>query len=449
MNINLIAALGDNNAIVGANLRKRFDIKRDKLLLENNSTLHDGIQTSVIDQNTGTLSAPTSYTDASSTYNFSYWADNFSTSNPKTISPTDNSTYTAVYKGLSRTNAVAAYTKAGARKFIKSAPFTNFPNGILHNVYESMGQIWYEASTDNGTTWQLLNGCAPISGLGNTCVSPAISSMNVVAGNDSSGTYTTVTYFQAINGSPGYYILKIFVWRFTNNMTPTSQFFTINTPVYKSSADELYAAVEMNYASRILVVYGSSYYHSLNYWFGWRFQNGIFTKETGYINGSWPAMKNPALTTYKFSNWDFHIVYQGSDNNIYYCKLSENSMGGLTQTAHQNISIAGGFSLNHDPSVTVGSDNEAKVAWVGHGNIYDQTSGTYISENTVVFRGVNSSNQVWNFDDYARQVSINNTWDGNSDGYVIGWVKQLSSTYQNMYMKSNSFYTFHNFGTTG
>lgn len=66
-----------------------------------------------------------------------------------------NATVQANLKGtqLSNRQFAGGY---GQRSFVRST------NGYLHNVYESMGDIWYERSTDNGVTWLLMNDGKPI-----------------------------------------------------------------------------------------------------------------------------------------------------------------------------------------------------------------------------------------------------------------------------------------------
>lgn len=71
-------------------------------------------------------------------------------------------------KGTQLTNTSFSDARSGQRGFIKD----NY-NGYLHNVYESMGKIWYERSTNNGDTWTLMNNGAPINPDGNA-KSPSI-----------------------------------------------------------------------------------------------------------------------------------------------------------------------------------------------------------------------------------------------------------------------------------
>ncbi len=67
----------------------------------------------------------------------------------------DNAIVTAKLKGTQLSNT-GSFANSGQRKVIKC------DNGYLHLVYESMGYVWYERSTDNGLTWHIMNGGKPI-----------------------------------------------------------------------------------------------------------------------------------------------------------------------------------------------------------------------------------------------------------------------------------------------
>ncbi len=60
-----------------------------------------------------------------------------------------NATVTANVKATQLSNDPSAYSDNGQRKFVRT------PNGFLHCVYSDGGHIWYEYSTDNGSTWHL------------------------------------------------------------------------------------------------------------------------------------------------------------------------------------------------------------------------------------------------------------------------------------------------------
>lgn len=71
-----------------------------------------------------------------------------------------NATVQANLKGTQLSNDPSAYNTTSQRKYVK----TN--DGYLHSVYESMGKVWYEVSSDNGVSWVLQNNGNPISASG-------------------------------------------------------------------------------------------------------------------------------------------------------------------------------------------------------------------------------------------------------------------------------------------
>ncbi len=103
-------------------------------------------------------------------WNFYKWSDG-NTENPRSYRITSTSTdFYVIYKHVSYSNNSAAYANNSQRKFVRTA------NGTLHNVYESMGYVWYEKSTDNGATWLIANGGTPLSP--NESKSPSIDILN-------------------------------------------------------------------------------------------------------------------------------------------------------------------------------------------------------------------------------------------------------------------------------
>ncbi|OGC45702.1 hypothetical protein A2V49_01780 [candidate division WWE3 bacterium RBG_19FT_COMBO_34_6] len=94
-------------------------------------------------------------------YNYAGWDDDLLAPNPRTITPTDNTTYTALYKYPHYSNSTSAYANPNQRRFIRTTD-TQYNTTYFHMVYESMGKIWYERSTNNGQTWEIMNGGKPI-----------------------------------------------------------------------------------------------------------------------------------------------------------------------------------------------------------------------------------------------------------------------------------------------
>jgi hypothetical protein len=84
-------------------------------------------------------------------YYFFQWSDG-NTQNSRNYQFNSSTTLSAVFKKPFVSNAQTAFTNTSQRKFVRT------DNGYLHLVYESMNHIWYERSTDNGSTWQIMNG---------------------------------------------------------------------------------------------------------------------------------------------------------------------------------------------------------------------------------------------------------------------------------------------------
>ncbi|PJA98238.1 MAG: hypothetical protein CO128_08360, partial [Ignavibacteriales bacterium CG_4_9_14_3_um_filter_30_11] len=63
---------------------------------------------------------------------------------------------TANLKGTQLSNNVNSYANNSQRKVVRTT------NGYIHQVYESLGKVWYERSTDNGATWDIMNGGQPL-----------------------------------------------------------------------------------------------------------------------------------------------------------------------------------------------------------------------------------------------------------------------------------------------
>ena len=78
------------------------------------------------------------------------------------------------------------------RKFVR----TNDANNTLHSVYESMGRVWYETSTNNGQSWILMNNGLPLdNGAGKSpsiCFDPYLNHIAVVFQQQSSGNHYTI-----------------------------------------------------------------------------------------------------------------------------------------------------------------------------------------------------------------------------------------------------------------
>jgi hypothetical protein len=155
----------DVNTKIIAKLKREFKIDIDY------QTEFDGLQTdqktfNIVELNSGQISSDETKTINNKSYRYSYWTDDLTATRSRTITPTDHDTKTAFFKYPHHSNDNTTFSSNNQNKFVKS------PNGHLHVVYESLGKIWYEVSTDNGSTWTIKNGGKPLSNI--TSKNPSI-----------------------------------------------------------------------------------------------------------------------------------------------------------------------------------------------------------------------------------------------------------------------------------
>jgi len=86
---------------------------------------------------------------------FSGWSDG-NTNQSRTIKVNGDLNLKANYKASQLSSDAAAYTNNSQRKIVKTA------DGWLHQVYQSMGHVFIEHSTNNGTSWFIGNNGQPL-----------------------------------------------------------------------------------------------------------------------------------------------------------------------------------------------------------------------------------------------------------------------------------------------
>lgn len=89
-------------------------------------------------------------------YRFAGWSDGNSGLTRTFLSGTN---IKALYKIPHKSTITNAFSGNSQRKLIRTQDFNN----PIHIVYESMGKVWYEMSTDNGATWEIMNNGQPLS----------------------------------------------------------------------------------------------------------------------------------------------------------------------------------------------------------------------------------------------------------------------------------------------
>jgi hypothetical protein len=88
--------------------------------------------------------------------NYYWYGGDFNPTAQTDLLITGSTTKTAYYKGIGISDDENAYASNSQRKFVRT------DDDWLHNVYSSMGRVWYEISSDNGVTWQLANNGQPL-----------------------------------------------------------------------------------------------------------------------------------------------------------------------------------------------------------------------------------------------------------------------------------------------
>lgn len=79
-------------------------------------------------------------------YRFYRWSDGV-TQNPRSVTPSGNLSFTALYKAHMTSVSASAISGGGQRKIIRTGPQTYFA------CYESGGHVWLSRSTDGGQNW--------------------------------------------------------------------------------------------------------------------------------------------------------------------------------------------------------------------------------------------------------------------------------------------------------
>jgi len=154
-NYSFNVSTNDHNSKYIADLKKRFDITR------NDQTEFDGnfttIAAQIVEQNSDYISAPLQQTINNNSYNFAGWVGWNQSSASVYITPTQNTTYSTLYKIPHKSNYANAFSNNSQRKFVRT------PDGTFHLVYESMGCTWYERSTDKYVCLKVRNNYFEIS----------------------------------------------------------------------------------------------------------------------------------------------------------------------------------------------------------------------------------------------------------------------------------------------
>jgi hypothetical protein len=266
-------------------------------------------------------------------------------------------TVQANLKGTQLSNNPNAYSKGNQRKFIR------ITNGRLFSVYESMGNIYLERSTDNGASWDLYseNSRTKLNDL--SAHSPSIDFYY----HTGIGDVMVISFVEELNQD---YARVVVVFVLDNNNT-TSQILT------KQEVDWVYR-IQSGYGNPVVACAGSGKYmvafkgasassgtegiiyrrgllsrvpaeNGTQQWeFNWIEQNPnnlpVVQNSNSYsINPTIAEDKNTAGVSYQLA-WE-------QAGTIRYCKLVEDASGNIAQTNHSVISNGSSYIFHTSPSI--------------------------------------------------------------------------------------------------
>lgn len=375
-------------------------------------------------------------------YYFVGWSDGVFSNYRQFSSNTD---IKALYKLTHKSNQANAYSNPSQRKFIQT------PDGVKHICYESMGKVWYELSTDGGTTWILGNGGKPLSSADSK--NPSMSFYGNQIG----------IVWQEKSGNS----FKIKMALFYGSNYSSSVFSTVAEDDigldYSYNANPV---VAWGYNGKVVVVWSGmdlcarpSGRVALKYAYGSASSNGISWYMQCGIGGTDENSINPTIVanyTVYTNPFYFHIAWEqvvnSSTSKIIYSMLTADAENYLQPTLFDEASYNSGYSKNYQPSILlrqVGDSYLPYITWLGY-----RTTPSVSSRAIMRYKQYGSWSPLSIYGGNAVQsFSINNA--GFLYGqYVLGlgWsepVSQGSTTYLNKAVKIGSSTNINTLSTTG
>jgi hypothetical protein len=278
------------------------------------------------------------------------------------INVSSPSEWKAIYKGIQRSDDQSAYTNNSQRKFVR----TN--DGIIYSLYESLNRVWLEKSTDNGSTWSIINNGNPLKNA------------------DSRNPSMCLTYY---NGLIIVFETEGLIWIYqynptTNNAYERTSIYSCTIAPYESNPVVTYCFNGDAPATGPVVIWKS-------------YGNDAFCGDAGLyyalINAdNWSVSPEAIITNTDINSYDpsiagndpihnesiwrsdpmkFNLVWEqrGSVNSsIMFYQVERLANNALDFTDFQNISAFNGYSKNYKPSIiSIKDDNDnlgSRVVWL-------------------------------------------------------------------------------------
>ncbi|MBP9582733.1 MAG: hypothetical protein IT276_15140 [Ignavibacteriaceae bacterium] len=327
---------------------------------------------------------------------------------------TGATTKTANYKGTQLTNQTNAITGNGQKKIVRTS------DGHLHQVYESLNKVWYEKSTDNGATWQIMNGGQPLSGSFYS-KQPSMDYYNTASGKilvivyqayDNNGSSVTAKIFK-----DGVFINYYILATYSHSIGVINEVNT--TPVVSVNPNgKLLFVWSLNDAPDVILNSPPKglYYKYANLYLN---ANGMplvswFTSTPVIMSRTSAASINPTLDVYKNSGQPFQLCYENS-NQISYRTLTDdaNQPTHLYVSSAQTTSAISGNTYNNKPSI-IAVNNGARVVWEANNYGYSKK---------IVFRDPGYS-YFWSFNTTGGEfncINPNINRPDNYSAYYLSW----------------------------
>ena len=354
-------------------------------------------------------------------YVFTGWSDGSNELN-RTFSSAAN--VQALYKYPHHSNYSNAFSNNGQRKCIRV-----LENNHILLVYESMGRIWLERSTDNGGTWSLLNGGKPISF--GTAKHPVISQI---------WENKFVIVYQKLNSDGiSYSIVASYYNLYTDDIKDEQ---IVAERLYKEFSDETTVVIGNSRSgiTDFLIVWHEEFYGGLSPEGGLYYRLGRITTNpdnpygiiefltNGFMGSTSASSVNPSIACKDEQNFypiKFHLVWQetgSSASNIKYREMIYNGQQ-LTFGTTQTLSSGSGYTYNRYPSTVVMNDNIPRVTWQGERTVIGEEERgemrkiqSTTTEKRVLFTAPDASH-FWGFGTNVGKPNINRS----HSAYVMAW----------------------------
>jgi hypothetical protein len=338
-------------------------------------------------------------------------------------------------KGVQLSSTYSAFESNSQRKIVRAEH-----GGALFQVYESMGNIYLERSTDNGQTWDIFNHRNAGKNLNSY---PAHSpSIDYLPGNATDEDYLFITY------EDDYQIQIVCVGTKVNlQFTETVSFlnYTDNgsNPVVSCFGPNKIMVVwkdaDQYYTRGLLSRHGTVNTNGQGS-FSWVEPED----ESTTLSFTDQSSQNPSIDIYKGGTSQIYRLAWDDGGNVYYCDLKIDGNNNVVDTNLVVCSDYSGFTINTKPSITA-VNGGARLTWIGDRIVYIWADRGWIEseEYDAVFMDPSNIYQSWAFGEGVQSVSINKS----SDCYSIAWARSNNDFIQ--FTDSHTLQTITTMGNKG